>query len=41
MNLGGSILKSWFGTATVADLHNLHTNLENLKSNEVDIPFIK
>jgi hypothetical protein len=37
MNVGGSVLKSLFGTATVADLHNLHTNLEDLKSKEVDI----
>jgi hypothetical protein len=37
MNLGGSILKSLFGTATVADLNNLHINLEDLKSKDVDI----
>jgi hypothetical protein len=37
MNLGGSNLKSLFGTATVADLYKLHTNLEELKSKEADI----
>jgi hypothetical protein len=37
VNLGGSILKSLFGTATVADLHNLHVTLEELKFREADI----
>jgi hypothetical protein len=37
VNLGGSVLKSLFGTATVADLHNLHVTLEELKSKEAVI----
>jgi hypothetical protein len=37
MNLGGSISKSLLGTATVADLHKLHINLEELKSKQADI----
>jgi hypothetical protein len=41
LNPGGSILKSLFGTATVADLYKLNANFEELKSKEADIPFLK
>jgi hypothetical protein len=37
INLGRSVLKSLFGTATVADLYTLRTNLEELKLQEADI----
>jgi hypothetical protein len=37
INLGGSVLKTLFGTATVADLHALRTNLEELKLKEADL----
>jgi hypothetical protein len=36
INLGGSVLKTLFGTATVADFYTLHTNLEELKLREAD-----
>jgi hypothetical protein len=37
MNLGGSILKSLFGMATLTDLYKLHDNIEELKSIDADI----
>jgi hypothetical protein len=37
VNLRGSILKSLYGTARIADLHNLHVTLEELKSKEAVI----
>jgi hypothetical protein len=36
-DLGGSILKSLFGTATIADLHSLHGNLNELEAREAVI----
>jgi len=37
LNLGRTVLKSLFGTATVADRHKLHSTLGELKSKEVEI----
>jgi hypothetical protein len=35
--LGGTILKTLLGTATLADLNQLHGTLDELKSEEADI----
>jgi len=37
MNLGGTVLKTLFGTASVADIHQLHQTLEQLKSRNADV----
>ena len=37
INLGGTILKTLFGTATVTDIHLLHETIDKLKSNNADI----
>ena len=37
LNLGGTVLKTLFGTATVADIHLLHETLDGLKSTTNDI----
>ena len=37
INVGGTILKSLFGTATVNDLHELHNTLDNLQTSTSDI----
>jgi hypothetical protein len=43
MNLGGSVLRPLFGTATMADLHRLHEAMGELqdKNSEVAHPFSK
>jgi hypothetical protein len=35
--LGGTILKTLFGTATLSDLNQLHGTIDELKSKEGDI----
>jgi mannitol-specific phosphotransferase system IIBC component len=37
INLGGTILKTLFGTATVTDINLLHETIDKLKSNNADI----
>ena len=37
LNLGGNILKTIFGTATVSDVHKLHGVLDDLQSRNSDI----
>ena len=37
MNLGGTVLKTLFGTATMSDICQLHDILEELKSGDTDI----
>ena len=37
LNLGGNILKTIFGTATVADVHELHGVLDDLQNRNSDI----
>ena len=37
MNLGGTVLKTLFRTATVAHIHQLHQTLDQLKSRNADI----
>jgi len=37
LNLGGSILKTIFGTATVSDVHELHGVLHDLQNRNSDI----
>ena len=37
INLGGTILKTLFGTATVTDIHLLHETTDKLKFNNADI----
>jgi hypothetical protein len=37
LNLGGTILKSLFGTATIADIHQLHDVFEKLDSRNSDL----
>jgi len=37
LNLGGTILKSLFGTATINDLHELHNTLDSLQTSTSDI----
>ena len=37
LNLGGNILKTIFGTATVSDVHELHGVLDNLQNRNSDI----
>ena len=34
LNLGGNFLKMLFGTATVADLHGLHIEVDVMRKNE-------
>jgi len=36
LNLGGTILKTLFGTATLSDLNQLHGTMDELKSKEAD-----
>jgi len=36
LNLGGTVLKTLFGTAAVADVHLLHETLDGLKSTTND-----
>ena len=36
LNLGGTILKTLFGTATLSDLNRLHGTMDELKSKEAD-----
>ena len=36
LNLGGTILKTLFGTATLSDLNQLHGTMDELKSKESD-----
>jgi len=37
IDLGGTILRTLFGTATLTDLHLLHDTLDELKSRESDV----
>jgi len=37
INFGGTVLKTLFGTATIADIHLLHETLDGLKSTTSDI----
>jgi len=37
INLGGSVLKSLFGVATVADAHKLHESLNDLQVSYLDV----
>ena len=37
LNLGGTIMKSLFGTATMNDLHELHNTLDSLQASTSDI----
>jgi len=37
LNLGGNILKTIFGTATVSDIHELHCVLDDLQNRNSDI----
>jgi hypothetical protein len=37
MNVGGTFLKTLFGTVTLVDIHQLHQTLEQLKSRNVDV----
>ena len=37
INVGGTILKSLFGTATVNDLHELHNTLDSLQTSTSDV----
>ena len=37
INLGGSVLKSLFGVATVADAHKLHESLNDLQASYLDV----
>ena len=37
MNPGGTVLKALFGTATIADVHQLHQTLDQLKPRNADI----
>jgi hypothetical protein len=37
LNLGGNILKTIFGTATVSDVHELHSVLDDLQNRHSDI----
>jgi hypothetical protein len=37
LSFGGTILKALFGTATIADVHQLHKTLDNLQSRNSDI----
>jgi len=37
INFGGTVLKTLFGTATIADIHLLHETLDGLKSTTFDI----
>ena len=37
MNLGSTVLKTLFGTDTVADIHLLHETIDKLKSSNTDI----
>ena len=37
LNLGGTVLKTLFGTATLSDLNQLHGTIDELKSKEADI----
>ena len=37
LGFGGTILKAFFGTATTADVHQLHKTLDNLQSRNSDI----
>jgi hypothetical protein len=37
LNLGGNILKTIFGTATVSDIHELHSVLDDLQNRNSDI----
>jgi len=36
LNLGGTVLKTLFGTATLSDLNQLHGTMDELKSKESD-----
>ena len=37
MDIGGTVLKALFGTATITDVHQLHQTLDQLKSRNADI----
>jgi len=37
ISLGDTVLKALFGTATIADVHQLHKTLDNLQSRNSDI----
>jgi len=37
LNLGRTVLKTLFGTATLSDLNQLHGTIDELKSKEADI----
>jgi hypothetical protein len=37
MNLGGTVLKPLYETATVADTHQLRQNLEQFQAKDADI----